>query len=305
MENTIKLIAPAKVNLFLAVGEKTGDYHPVINVMHTLVLHDVLYMTYSPAHKTKISIDMLQGEDPDISIPDVKLEDNLVYKAINSIAKVSHKNFDIKVILEKNIPHQAGLGGGSSDAAAALIGAAKIFNYDEDKLFGFAANLGSDVPFFLNGGCALYKGRGEVFNHKIQPINRDIVLVKPQGENGLSTKSVYKTFDDMNIASSLDSPFTYDEKDHKTSLSAISKELTIADNIPLFNNLAPASEKLMPELAEIKEFMAGKVGEDKVLLCGSGAATFAYDDDAEKYKSQGWWACETSLANVKIRPREV
>lgn len=290
-EKTIKIIAPAKVNLFLAVGEKQGDMHPVINVMHSLILHDVLYMSYKSSDQFSVSVEMMQSEDADVECPDVAQEDNLVYKAITKLASVCKaKKVAISVFVEKNIPYQAGLGGGSSDAAAALVGAAEILGIskEDSRILECAKALGSDVPFFLTGGCAMFKGKGEIFDHKIQPINRDIVLVKPQGS--LSTKKVYSAFDEINAAADFDE---------------LTGDMKVADNIPLFNNLAFASEQLLTELVEIREFLASKSGEDNVLLCGSGSASFAFSEDPDSLvkecRDKGWWACRTSLANVKCR----
>lgn len=261
--NTIKIISPAKVNLFLAVGEKQGEFHPVLNILHTLLLHDVIYMNYERSDKLQVNIEFLENEDSNGELPEIKLEDNLIYKAIRDLAKHSKKNFKIDVFVEKNIPLQAGLAGGSSNAAAALIGAAKIFGVNNDDLLcEIAQNLGSDVPFFLTGGCALYKGRGEVLDHKIQPINRQIVLVKPFNDEGLSTKDVYAQFDKMNIAADFETDFSTDahhdcdcedhDHDAKMNLADATSQLVYADNIPLFNNLAMASEALNSQLIEVK-----------------------------------------------------
>ena len=285
--NTIKVISPAKVNLFLAVAAKDVDYHPVLNIMHTLLLHDVLYVNYEKSNKTTINIEFLENEDSNGERPDIKLEDNLIYKAFMALAEKSPKKFSITIYVEKNIPLQAGLAGGSSNAAAALIGAAKIFGIDEDTVTDVAQKLGSDVPFFLKGGCALYTGRGEVFDHALSPINREIVLIRPFADEGLSTKAVYEQFDKMDIASDFSANFptekncNCEDHHHDMNLKEAVSQLQFADNVPLFNNLAMASEQLAPELSEIKSFLAEKCGQDKVLLCGSGSATFALVGEAE------------------------
>ncbi len=256
---TLKIISPAKVNLFLAVGEKRGDFHPVLNVMHTLLLHDVLYINYEKADITKIKIEFLENEDSNGEVPNIKLEDNLIFKAIDALANKSNKNFKIDVFVEKNIPLQAGLAGGSSNAAAALIGASKIFGIDEDTVCAVARDVGTDVSFFLNGGCALYTGRGEKFDHKISPINREVVLLRPFNDEGLSTKAVYDQFDKMDVASDFNAEFPTENCDcqnhnhsHSLSLEEATQQLQFADNVPLFNNLAMASEALAPSLIEIR-----------------------------------------------------
>lgn len=315
-DKTLKIISPAKVNLFLAVGKKSGEFHPVLNVLHTLLLHDVIYMNYEKADKLIVDIEFLPNEDSNGEIPDIKLEDNLIYKSIFALAEYSKKsNFKIQVYVEKNIPLQAGLAGGSSNAAAALIGAAKIFDVTDDEIITkVAKNVGTDVAFFINGGCALYKGRGEILDHKISPINRDIVIVKPYEDKGLSTKAVYDQFDKMNICSDFNTAFSLDENcdchdhDHTMSLEEAASQLQFADNVPLFNNLAFASEKLMPNLLEVKDWLADMCGKDNVLLCGSGSATFAIVDEqhdtetiVNAAKDKGYWAIASQLANIKAR----
>lgn len=304
-ENTLKIISPAKVNLFLAVAAKQGEYHPVLNIMHTLLLHDVLYVNYEKSDKTKIQIEFLENEDSNGEIPNIPLEDNLIYKAVSALAdKCKSKNFDIKIFVEKNIPLQAGLAGGSSNAAAAIVGAAKIFGITEaDVMADVAKTVGTDVSFFLNGGCALYKGRGEIFDHKISPINREVVLVRPFNDEGLSTKAVYGQFDTMDVASNFQTKF----EDNMTVEDA-TQQLQFADNVPLFNNLALASEVLAPSLTEIRNWLAEKCGKENVLLCGSGSATFAIIEESgdsakivEEARGKGYWAIATQLANVKAR----
>lgn len=304
-KHTIKIISPAKVNLFLAVAEKQSGFHPVLNVMHSLLLHDVLFMDYQPAEKLQVNIEFLENEDSNGEIPTIKLEDNLVYKAIVELAKTTKRsNYKIDVYIEKNIPLQAGLAGGSSNAAAALVGASKIFGIkDEDKVNSIAAEIGSDVAFFLRGGCALYTGRGQILDHKIQPINRDVILIRPFNDNGLSTKKVYEEFDKLGVFSNFNEKFQDD-----MSLMDATRQLQFADNIPLLNNLAIAAENLNPDLCEIKDWLIEKVGKDNVLLSGSGSTTFAIIEDADKVdeiiheaKHKGFWAISTQLANVKAR----
>lgn len=303
-ENTLKIISPAKVNLFLAVAQKQGEFHPVLNIMHTLLLHDVLYINYQKSKKSEINIEFLENEDSNGERPKIKLEDNLIYKAITVLAEKSIKHFKIDVFVEKNIPLQAGLAGGSSNAAAAIVGAAKIFGItDADVLADVAKTVGSDVAFFLNGGCALYKGRGEIFDHKISPINREVVLVRPFNDKGLSTKAVYGQFDKMDAASDFQTKF----EDNMT-IEEATQQLQFADNVPLFNNLALASEVLAPSLTEIRNWLAEKCGKENVLLCGSGSATFAIIEETgdsakivEEARGKGYWAIATQLANVKAR----
>lgn len=329
-ENTIKIISPAKVNLFLAVGAKNkkNNLHEVLNIMHTLLLHDILYFNYKKnSIGLDVNIEFLDSDDVDVKPPNIKTEDNLIYKSIKTLCEKLNFNpkYSINIYVEKNIPNGAGLAGGSSNAAAALIACTKIFKLKKDHpaILETAKEIGCDVAFFLEGGCALFKGYGEIFDHSIQPINKEILLLKPIFYNKtshLSTKEVYKTFDKMNISANLTDKFnthihSYEQKNRnnlnnneKMNLYEATKEIIYADNIPLFNNLAYASEKLMPELSEIKSWLSKKVGVNNVLLAGSGSATFALIPDKvdtnafiEEAKSLGHWVKLTQLANVKCK----
>lgn len=337
-ENTIKVISPAKVNLFLAVGEKGKGVqcgmHPVINILHSLLLHDILYFNYkkTPGKSLNIQIEFIESQNIDLRIPNISLHDNLIYKAITSLAtKMPNKsNYEIKVYVEKNIPAGAGLAGGSSNAASALLAAAKIFNIaaESKEVLETAKEIGADVAFFLQGGCALYKGAGEILDHKISPMNRELLLVKPMEQDeksSISTKEAYGVFDRLNCAANLDEKFSlhafdhnhhhnkdcqnkHDHENEKMNLHEATEEIVCADNVPLFNNLAYASEEIMPQLKDIKSWLGKKVGVNNVLLSGSGSATFAIVPDeidgeklAEEARSKGFWSQLTQLANTKAR----
>ena len=214
-----KLVAPAKVNLYLGVGEKQENgYHPVENVMHTLLTHDVLYMrclsAQAFAYETGIAFaDTEENEaqrDSNLKIhltcsgagaivpPEIPASKNIVYKAVRAFAQAIGRDEDevMDIHLEKHLPHQAGLGGGSSDAAAALVGAAKLWGIDpsDPRIEAVAKTLGADVAFFLRGGCALYNGVGENYVRSLITRKDPIVLIKPEG--GLSTAAVYRAFDE-------------------------------------------------------------------------------------------------------------
>ena len=145
--------AYAKLNLVLEVMAKRSDgYHEVRTVLQTIDLADRL--TFHPA--TDLS---LQCDDPSLNG-----HDNLVWQAAEILAKSRNIQPRVHIGLEKHIPVAMGLGGGSSDAAATLVALDRLWQLElsEDELSGCAANLGSDVAFFLSGGTALASGRGEL-----------------------------------------------------------------------------------------------------------------------------------------------
>lgn len=345
---SVKVVAPAKVNLLLAVGARREDgYHDVRNIMHAISLHDVLYVHAAslsaedfayevskggvsagspvggresdadarvsfapedlpahlavggPAENVLVSIDLADksGANPDEPLK-VAARDNLVFKAIDLLAReLGREELErVSVRIEKDIPHQGGLGGGSSDAAAVLVALASRWGVaaDDPAVEGVARRLGSDVAFFLRGACALYEGAGEIFSRSLDPMKLPVVLVKPNG--GVSTPAAYRAFDEG-------------PAEVPASVSQAAVSATRADEVPLFNNLASAAEGLAPELAEVRAWLgeqAGVASSDDVLLCGSGATTFAITDSfsdactiAAAASARGWWARAATFTSLR------
>ena len=176
-----RLLAPAKLNLALVVGPKrAGGKHEVATVLQRITLADTL--TLEPAPELEVE-----------GFP----EDKLVTSALESFSNRTGAMPAWRVTIEKNIPVAAGLGGGSSDAAAAL----KLANAELDEpltgrdLHEIAAELGADVPFFLTSGPQLGEGDGTLLTLLELPQDYWIVVVLPTGENKDSTANVYKAFD--------------------------------------------------------------------------------------------------------------
>ena len=309
----LKIAAPAKVNLYLDVGEKQEDgYHPVQNIMHTLLTHDVLYLrclstqAYAcetgeslahceSAHQTGPMIHLTCSGAGTIVPPDIPAEKNIVYKAIAAFAQTLGRDEDevIDAHLEKHLPHQAGLGGGSSDAAAALVGAAKLWGIDllDARIEETAKSLGADVAFFLHGGCALYDGRGEHYVRSLQTRKDPVVLIKP--ESGLSTAAVYDAFDS-------NPTFASDKLKHMASSAQTANE------VPLFNGLESAAGTLDSSLPDIRDWALSQTGASFAMLTGSGSCTFVICESARSAlaiaaaaQAQGWWATSTFFANIR------
>lgn len=344
LPNVVKLIAPAKVNLFLGIGAAREDgYHEATSVLHAITLHDMLYMRRAsnaqlgiqaecqaesksepkaksepefeanavrtastastanndtvafagPKNNVRVHIECIARESlPPLAVP---TNENIVFRAIDSLARdLNYESADsLEIRLEKHIPHQAGLGGGSSDAAAALLGAARLWNVasDDPALERVARHLGSDVAFFLHGGCACFEGTGDRFDHTLDPMKQSMVIVKPNA--GVSTAAAYRTLDE--------NPQAIDN----ALLEKARNAACAADVVP-FNNLAAASERLLPELKDIRIWMQSQPGVKEALLCGSGSATFAVVDGlddacrlAAAAQAKGWWARSSSFASLR------
>ena len=180
--------AYAKVNLTLAVGEKRPDgYHEVVSVMQRVSLHDTL-----TAEQTREGI-TLTCSDP--ALPSG--EENLAHRAASLFFRETGIAGGAALTLEKRIPSQAGLGGGSSDAASVLLALRRLYApaLPDTELETMAAALGSDVPFFIRGGTQLATGRGEVLSPLPPLTDGWFVIVKPT--ESFSTAAMYRRLDNL------------------------------------------------------------------------------------------------------------
>jgi 4-diphosphocytidyl-2-C-methyl-D-erythritol kinase len=184
--SSLTLKAPAKINLFLKVLSRRPDgYHEIESQMQKIELFDILHLSR-------------QGESISLSCPGTTLPEdkgNLVYRAAQAFFSAAELKAGVKIILEKNIPIAAGLGGGSSDAAAVVVGLNILFktSLSRERLIDIAGPLGADVPFFVQeSSAAVATGIGDCIQ-QVEPIKGfSIVLVNPGFE--VSTKWVYENF---------------------------------------------------------------------------------------------------------------
>ena len=184
----IEIRAYAKINLTLDILDKLPNgYHKINSIFQAINLYDTLLIS-----KTENGF-YLNGS------VDCSNKENLIAKTREKIQDFISRNLSCKIHLFKNIPESAGLGGGSSDAAATLIGLNNLFklNLDIEQLSEIGASIGSDVPFFVyNIGTALVKGTGEKIKESNRKPSNFYVLVKPRQE--ISTSKIYSLFDQYN-----------------------------------------------------------------------------------------------------------
>jgi 4-diphosphocytidyl-2-C-methyl-D-erythritol kinase len=164
------LDAPAKINWFLHISGKRGDgYHDIVSAMQCVSLEDQI--SFEDAPEIELVSDL-----------DLPVAQNLVYKAAALLKQRVSYQGGATIVLTKNIPHGAGLGGGSSDAAHTLIGLNRLWglNLGEDVLMGLGAEIGSDVPFFIGGSpLSVVEGRGERVRRLETHDGVWLLLVKP------------------------------------------------------------------------------------------------------------------------------
>lgn len=186
MKKEIRIKAPAKVNIALDVlGVRKNGYHEMCMVNHSVALHDVL--SFSEAQEGIVLSCNEEGIPTD--------ESNIVWKVAQRLREKYAVDKGVKIFIDKQIPSEAGLAGGSADGAAALIGLNRLWdlNLTLDQLYHVGAEIGADIPYCCFKGTALVEGIGEVIK-PIKPLNRlSVVLVKP--EIDIATPWAFKTLD--------------------------------------------------------------------------------------------------------------
>lgn len=295
MKNVTKIISPAKVNLVLAVGEKQeSGFHEVQTIMHSLALHDTLSMRRFDDEGSGDGLQVMLKCESSFTIDPllIKAEENIAYKAVVELAKALGRTQDetIEMVLNKVIPAEAGLGGGSSNAAAALVGAATLWGVgvEDERVQEVASRLGADVSFFLKGGCARLSGKGDVFEAQLEPCSGFVLLVRPDA--GVSTGKAYAAFDEDPVLPS---------SEYLSSIAA----LDAAADVSLYNNLEKAACSVTPVVAQVLEWGRAAAGEENVVLCGSGSAVCcifgsyqaACEASVEARKHE-WWTRVTSFS---------
>lgn len=295
MKNVTKIISPAKVNLVLAVGEKQeSGFHEVQTIMHSLALHDTLSMRRFDDEGSGDGLQVMLKCESSFTIDPllIKAEENIAYKAVVELAKALGRTQDetIEMILNKVIPAEAGLGGGSSNAAAALVGAATLWGVgvEDERVQEVASRLGADVSFFLKGGCARLSGKGDVFEAQLEPRSGFVLLVRPDA--GVSTGKAYAAFDEDPLLPS---------SEYLSSIAA----LDAAVDVSLYNNLEKAACSVTPVVAQVLEWGRAAAGEENVVLCGSGSAVCCIFDNYQaaceasvEARKHEWWTRVTSFS---------
>ena len=202
---------------------------------------------------------------------------NLVLQALRLLSADPARFEGLSITLEKNIPSQAGLGGGSSDAAAALLGINRLYElgFTREELAEKALRLGADVPFFLIGGTCLSEGIGEKLRRLPDTDLPHILIVKPKA--GLSTRLVYEYCDSLP---------RMDHPDVEGFLSALSEKDHFPDTFTtticetMGNVMEAAAFSICPEVRDLRDTLL-RLGAETALMTGSGSAVFGVFRDSE------------------------
>lgn len=274
--------APGKINVFLHVGDRMDDgYHELVTVFQALDMYEEVtlrlcfdqpdtvvrnisgndtYPGLSPVHAVT-----LKGRFGSTAIP--LDHSNLAVSAINRLAVQTGVHVPVEVEIEKNVPVAGGMGGGSADAAAALVAYAKLAGInDPDLLRTVGAELGADVPFALRGGFAVGTGRGD----ELSPIlsSGEFTWVLATSVDELSTPVVYHALDDLR-----DSGQAPHAGDVQTQLADVLQAVGSGDAHALaqvvHNDMEPAAFGLLPAIAEVVD-TGRQAGALAALMSGSG-----------------------------------
>jgi 4-diphosphocytidyl-2-C-methyl-D-erythritol kinase len=269
---------PAKLNLFLEVlGRRPDGYHELETVMVSIRLYDTLLFTEDDSHQTRLRCHFAapHGFSPQ-QRQSLTSDDNLVFRAANLLREQTGCRRGVLIELTKRIPLQAGLGGGSSDAAATLVGLNRFWHLglSAGQLRDLAALLGSDVNFFVDSPqAAVCRGRGE----KIAPLGlaRRLHFVVACPSSGLSTGAVFGHWQQQ--PSQL-------PRTSSALVAALQGVATVRNDEVLFNALqAPASglnADVARTLADLRD-----AGADAVAMSGSGSSCFALCRSARHARS--------------------
>ena len=263
------LNTPAKLNLSLAVLDRRQDgFHEIESLMVPVSISDRLHVRRAPAGVFSLEVVFAgkigceTGQSLARDVPDD--ESNLVLRAARLLAERAGSDAGLTIRLEKHIPSGAGLGGGSSDAAAAFLAAVKLWNLDWslDQLATLSAELGSDIPWFFAGTAGVVGGRGE----QVTPVEGipayDVVIACPS--EGLSTARVYAACE----------PDAH-RRGHALALAKALQEDSLRQAFPLMHNsLQQPAQNLAPSVNRLLTDMA-KHNALHPILTGSGSACFS------------------------------
>ncbi len=261
VQKQLEAFAPAKINLFLDVkGKRSDGYHEIATVMQTVDLYDRLLFSQAPGPGIEL---VCEGE----GLPPEG--ENLVVRAAVLLRDRFRTAGSASVELKKRIPAGAGLGGGSSDAAATLKALSRLWNLEPvvAGLRELAAELGSDIPFFVSGGAAICTGRGECIERIDAGGGLDFVIAMPR--IGISTAKAYAAVDSLT------------KEARGVNIERTVRSLEQGDpemlGMNLHNGLRDAAAAVDPRVKEIETVLGERftsTGSCGYSISGSGAAWF-------------------------------
>lgn len=262
--NHLKIAARAKINLSLEViGKRADGYHMLSMVMQTIDIKDNIRIQKNNINKIIVETDSL-------TVPNG--EKNIAYTAVELFNEEICSNQGYDIFINKNIPQEAGMGGGSADAAGILVGLNQMNKnpINQKRLLEIGLKLGADVPFCILGGTKLAQGVGEEFT-EIKDLNLKLLIVKP-GE-GISTQKAFKKLNINNIKSN---------PDNNRLIEAINTKNMPEIYKSMDNALYEVGLEFAPEMELIIDELTNKFSSPKAMMTGSGSTIFAiFENDKD------------------------
>ncbi len=262
--SSIELKSRAKINLSIDVlGEREDGYHLVEMIMQTIDLYDIIKIK-------EIDIDEINIKSNSSDIP--LNENNIVYKAAKLLKEQFNVKNGVEIFIEKNIPVAAGMAGGSSNAAAVLVGLNKLWNLSlsEARLQEIGLKLGADVPFCISGNAALAQGIGEELTY-IKGLPKDTIILVCKPNLFVSTKEVYEGLDLQNVKNRPDNKLLIEYlKEGNINLLATN----------MVNVLETVTSKMHKEIKDIENVMLDNNALGS-MMSGSGPTVFGLFDKEE------------------------
>lgn len=255
----------AKINLTLRIaGRRDDGYHEIETVFQTVTLHDLLTFEARDDERLELACDA-----PGVPCD----ESNLVHRAGRALREHYGVRRGARINLEKRIPAGGGLGGGSSNAAVALVGLARLWEIEADRrtLADIGMSLGADVPFFLTGGTALGTGRGTDIHPLADVPPKQLLLITPSVR--VSTAEAYKSLNAHALTKAV-SPVNL-------TVSRAQAEISGSLQAALINDFEPVVYRLYPEIERARHSLMA-AGAGGALLSGSGASVFGLFENVEE-----------------------
>ena len=303
----ITVVSPAKINLHLEVlGKRKDGYHELAMLMQSINLEDYLEIELNASGSINLS-----SNNTELDLED----DNLIIKTANILRSYyPHRNLGANIFLNKNIPIGAGLAGGSSNAAATLIGLNKLWalNLDQSTLAKFALKLGSDVPFFLEGGSQYCFGRGEILE-KYRFDSRFFLIILKNPKVSLSTSEIYKKYCDKFQGTYLSNEMQYEGKRNNlrsidfTYDNFLNRRIKIRNDLQkIVQNENKSVSDALTLFSQIEECicfsMSGSGPSCYGLFDNYEIAKKVYEKNKKLFLSYGYdsWLCEFQSKGIKI-----
>jgi 4-diphosphocytidyl-2-C-methyl-D-erythritol kinase len=290
MTRSLRLRAPAKINWTLEVLARRPDgYHEIRSVMQTIDMCDTVTLTHADGIALMVTGDAaLLAAEP--------LERNLAHRAAEALSRHARVSRGVRIELAKHIPIAAGLGGGSSDAAAVLRGCNELWDLglDDAELIEVAASIGSDVPFFVAGGTASVSGRGERVRALPDVGRVELVLAAPVNDvRGEKTASMYAAL----------SPADFTDGEATLALEQLINDgHAISDDV-LVNAFEGVLARLQPGVARGMEAL--RASGVRPHLAGSGPSYFFLRDVQSEGAIDGSFRRVRTLARKELPIEEL